>query len=77
MRKQGEKNHCKAWLSAWDTEKWATRTGNSWPCSTLRGCRLFVDIMNGDLVDITIDGKYGDCDGHELDAMLDDLGIRG
>lgn len=76
MRKAGEKNNCRAWLSASDTEGWATRPGKSWPCSTVGGHRIMVEISNGDLVDFTIDGKSGDVDGHELDAILADFGVR-
>jgi hypothetical protein len=34
-------------------------------------------IMGDDLVDLTIDGKSGDCYGNELDAILADFGFRG
>ena len=77
MRMNGMKNDCKAWLSARDTYDWANRDGSSWPCSTLSDHRIMVEVSNGDLVDIMIDGKSADCDGHELDAILSDFGIRG
>lgn len=63
------------WLSANDTERWATRPGACWPCSTLRGRRLYAEFAtNGDLVDMTIDGGRGDqdCDGNEFNAMTSD-----
>lgn len=61
------------WLSANDTYNWAHRTGASWPCSTLSGCRLFVQYDTNGLVDLTIDGKDGDCDGNELNAIVSDF----
>jgi hypothetical protein len=77
MRIIGEKNDCKAWLSARDTENWANRPGSSWPCSTVSGKRIMVEVSHGDLVDIWINGKWGECSGYELDAILLDFGIRG
>lgn len=59
--------------SARDTEEWATRLGDVWPCSTLRGHRLWVDVDENGLVDFTIDGKGpGWIDGHELEAFVSD-----
>ena len=78
MRKQGNKGDCVIWLSARDTSDWASRPGESWPCSTLAGHRLCATVQGDDLVDLTIDGRYDlDCDGHELDAILADFGARG
>ncbi len=76
MRLKGKKSDCVIWLSANDTYEWAHRIGESWPCSTLSGKRLCATIQNDDLVDLTINGKYGDCDGNELDAILADFGAR-
>ena len=55
-----------------DTYRWANRPGALWPCSTLAGSSLFVQIDKGtgDLVD-TDAGE--DVDGHELSALIDDL----
>jgi hypothetical protein len=60
------------WLSADDTYNWATRPHKSCPCSTLRGSRLVVQVDSNGLCDIAIDGKLGDCDGTELDAIVSD-----
>lgn len=65
----------KLWLSANDTYLWATRPGASWPCSELRGRRLFVEFDgDGDLVDLAIDGGRGnqDCSSDELTAIATD-----
>lgn len=61
------------WLSARDTYEWAHRTGASWPCSTLSGHRVFAAFDSNGLCDLTIDGKDGDCDAHELSAIISDL----
>lgn len=79
MRKTGTKNECRAWLSARDTEDWANRPGSSWPCSTLAGKKVFVEVSRGDLVDIRVNGSINaadNVDGHELDAILQDFDIR-
>jgi hypothetical protein len=77
MRKTGETGNCKVWLSARDTYDWAHRPGASWPCSTLSDHRIMAEVQGDNLVDFTIDGKMGDCDGNELDAILADFGARG
>ena len=62
------------WLSSSDTYNWATRPGESWPCSDLRGNRVFVEFDSaGDLVDLAINGKGADVDGHELSACVSDF----
>jgi hypothetical protein len=76
MRIYGKLNDCIATLSCADTEAWAHRPGNAWPCSTLSGHRIRVEVDGGDLTGFTIDGRDGDCDGAELDAILSDFGIR-
>ena len=76
MRIVGKLNDCTAYLSAADTYQWAHRAGESWPCSTLSGHRVRVEVSRGDLVDFALDGRAGDCDGVELDAILSDYGIR-
>ena len=64
----------KVWFSAKDTYNWARYPGREWPCSTLSNHRVFAEFeANGDLVDFAIDGKSGDCDAHELNAMVSDL----
>lgn len=72
MRKQCNGSYVVVWLSANDTYEWA----RSWPCSTLSGKRLRVelDAVTGDIVDIAVNGQApSDIDSHELDAMLDDM----
>jgi hypothetical protein len=73
--KQTESGQLKVWLSADDTEHWASRLGAAWPCSQLRGRRVFAEFdSRGDLVDLAIDGGRGDqdCDGTEFSACLTD-----
>ena len=61
-------------LSADETEKWATRPGSVWPCSTLRGHRFWLHVDQNGLCDITIDGKCNtdNIDGNELAACVGD-----
>jgi hypothetical protein len=56
------------WLSANDTYCWA----RCWPCSELSGKRLFVEYDRGGLVDLAINGRFGDCPAHELTAIVSD-----
>ena len=71
------------WLSADDTYRWAHRPGAHWPGSDLSGHRVYVELdRNGDLLDVTVDGKYGDpqtgmhgrvdVSANELDALIED-----
>lgn len=65
----------KLWLSAHNTEDWATRPGASWPCSFLRGRALFAEFEgNGDFIHLVIDGGRGDQDGpaDEFSAITTD-----
>ena len=65
----------KVWLSARDTEQWATRPGAAWPCSELRGGSVFAEFdRQGDLVDLAINGGRGeqDCSADEFNACLTD-----
>ena len=74
ISKPGEaRTGVKLWLSARDTYNWATKPGASWPCSQLRGLRLFVDYDRNGLCDIAINGKSGDCDANELNAIVADF----
>lgn len=61
-------------LSAKETEEWATSTGASWPCSTLRGHRLWMQVDQNGLCDIRVDGKYNpdNIDRSELAACVED-----
>ncbi len=58
-------------LTPEDTEEWATRPGKVWPCSTLRGQGIRVELRNGDLITIDADDSES-IDGHELNACLND-----
>ncbi len=68
----------KLWLSARETNNWATRPGANWPCSILRGRCLFVEFDGcGDLIDLAIDCRSGgrltdDCSADELNAITTD-----
>ena len=72
MRMKDQGNAILLWLSASDTEQWATRSHASWPCSTLRGKRLFAAFDRNGIYELSIDGKEGDCDSHELNAICAD-----
>jgi hypothetical protein len=68
----------RAWISATDTEQWANRPGNRWPCSTLAECRLRVDFDTEEgLTALTVDGRDypegGGIDARELHALLTDV----
>ena len=70
MRKIKSEGGVSIWLSVRDTENW----GSHWPCSTLRGKRVFAQFeRNGDLVDLAINGGKGnqDVDGwrHKKDFV--------
>lgn len=60
------------WISQNEVDDWSTK----WPCSTLRGHKLFVHLeKNRDLTDFTLNGKCIDCDANELNALLSDFGV--
>ena len=62
------------WLSANDTHNWANRVGASWPCSALSIHRLYAEFdKDGDLIDMTIDGKSKDCPADEFNAITSDF----
>jgi hypothetical protein len=63
----------KLWLSSNDTYEWAHRDGHAWPGSSLIGRRLFAEFDSNGLCDLTIDGKSGDCDVNELNAITSDF----
>jgi hypothetical protein len=64
-------------LSESETYDWAHRAGNLWPCSTLSGFSLLIEVdSNGlcgletrDSDDVAIER---DVDGNELDAIVSD-----
>lgn len=72
MRSQIHKTGFKLWLSVNDTADWANRPGNKWPCSQLSDKRLFVEYDDCGLIDITINGKIGDCNSVEFKAIVSD-----
>lgn len=60
------------WLSADDTYRWAHKSGASWPCSTLSGKRLCASFDSKGLCVLTINGRDGDCDASEFNAITSD-----
>lgn len=60
------------WLSRDDTRQWAERPGSRWPCSYLSGKRVMCSFDASGLVDITINGRYGDCPSSEFNAITSD-----
>ncbi len=73
MRTQRHGNTVKVWLSANDTYGWANRPSESWPCSYLSNKRLFAEFQNGDLIDISVNGKDSDVPSDELNAIIEDF----
>ena len=79
MRKKVFKNDAgepigyKMWLSATDVSVWSM----GWPCSGFRGRRIFVEVDQNGLCDMTIGGRYPgdneDIDGCALDAIVSDF----
>ena len=62
------------WASARDTDDWATKPGAAWPCSTLRGKRIFAAFDSNGLYELTVNGKRpSELDGYELSACAADL----
>ena len=72
MRTQITETEVKIWLSANDTDSWANRPHASWPCSQLEGKRVFAAFDSNGLYDLSINGKSGDCDANELNAIVCD-----
>lgn len=72
MRKIVTGSSVKLWISANDTRRWAHKAGAYWPCSQLADKRLFVEYDSNGLCDLAIDGRYGDCDANELNAIVSD-----
>lgn len=60
-------------LSAAETYHWAYESDIRWPCSTLAGCRVAINVDSNGLCVLLIDGKDRDCDGIELDAIVADF----
>ena len=74
-RLQKTEHGTKIWLSANDTDNWAHKLGDSWPCSQLSGRRVFAEFdARGDLVDMAIDGSSAvDCAADEFSAITSDF----
>jgi hypothetical protein len=58
MKTQITDSHIKIWLSANDTYEWANRPGESWPCSSISGNRLFAEFDKNGLLDLQVNGGY-------------------
>lgn len=65
-------NSVQLWLSARETSEWANRPGARWPCSQLSGKRLRAAFDRNGLVDVAINGRDGDCDASEFNAITSD-----
>lgn len=74
MRLQDHGTSIGVWISARETSDWARR----WPCSTLRGRRLFAGFDRSGLVELSVDGKDApdDLDAHEFNACTSDFLAR-
>jgi len=81
MRVQYNRNAAKPrgytlWLTAAETERWAHKPGAVWPCSTLSGRSVRVDIDSNGLYGLAIGGPRSDDPdlgaGGELEALVAD-----
>lgn len=72
MRVRVDPSSVVLWLSSNDTYNWSKRVGAAWPCSQLAGKRLVVEFDSNGLVDLSIEGRSGDCDVNELNAITSD-----
>lgn len=73
MRISGNNTAYNLYLSAEDTYNWAHWPGAKWPCSTVAGKRLSVQVDNNGLVDYQLDYRYGTVNGDELKAVVSDF----
>jgi hypothetical protein len=60
-------------VSASETYAWAHRPHAVWPCSQLAGHRFRAAFDQGGLVEFTIDGRDGDVDAGEFNAISYDF----
>jgi hypothetical protein len=71
------------WLSVSDVEQWVFNKQGCWPCSTLAGHKVRIDVDANGLLDILLDGKGGKwqdidegngpiIDGNEVEAIITD-----
>jgi len=62
------------WVSARETEDWADGiapfSNGRWPCSTLRGHRVFAQFDSNGLLVLTVDGRDANIDAHELNTLI-------
>lgn len=55
-------------LSRQDTYNWAHKPGAAWPCSTLAGLHVWIEVDKNGLCDMNLP----DVDAHELEAIVSD-----
>lgn len=72
MRTKVTPNSVIIWLSGQDTAQWANRPEDRWPNSELSGKRIVATFDPTGLVDFTINGKSGDCNASEFNAIIAD-----
>lgn len=72
MKLKDNGNGIAVWISARETDDWATRPGHSWPCSELRGKRVFAEFDRNGLADLAVNGKDWDGDATEFNALVAD-----
>jgi hypothetical protein len=60
-------------VSAAETKAWAHRPHAVWPCSQLAGHRFRAAFDQGGLIEFTIDGRDGDVDANEFNAISYDF----
>jgi hypothetical protein len=72
MRLQLSDTNAVIHLSARDTYDWANRPGERWPCSQLSNKRVMACFDRNGLYDLTINGRDGDCDVNEFNAIISD-----
>lgn len=73
MRVLSDGNSYRMWLSPRNTTAWANKSGAAWPCSTIAGHSLYVEVDSTGLCDLAIDGRADlAIDGHELAAIVAD-----
>ena len=69
MRLKENNGDLTIWLSANDTYNWA----RNWPASELSNKRLMAQFdYRGNLIDVTIDGRSGDCPLDEFNSICYD-----
>ena len=70
MRIKATNGGYKLWLSGQDTSNFARQ----WPCSTLGGEAVFIEVDSNGLCDARVTNvKTDDIDGRELEAIVGDM----